>query len=170
LRLWDTKTGALLRTMSGYAGMAPIVPLSVAFSPDGSYIVSGGVRSVTLWDVESGSALGTIVPHTLLVKRVTFSPDGTRVASASWDNTANIWQLDPLIVMAPYERQAYVCRKRLVGLQSFSRVEMQSSILRGRDDLRNPCDRVGPLSPEYYWRAATDLLATVKKKLERPKD
>jgi hypothetical protein len=30
-------------------------------------------------------------------------------------------------------------------------------IQRGRDDLRNPCDRGGPLSLAYYWRAAVAL-------------
>lgn len=169
LRLWDTKTGALLRTMSGYAGMAAVVPLSVDFSPDGRYIVSGGVKTVTLWDVESGAALATQAPHTGLIERVTFSPDGNRVASASWDNTANIWQLDPLVLVSPDKRQEYVCRARLIGLQSFSTMEMQSSILRGRDDLGNPCDRVGPLSPQYYWRAVTNFVTAVEKKFERKK-
>jgi hypothetical protein len=30
-------------------------------------------------------------------------------------------------------------------------------IHRGRDDQRNPCDRGGPLSLAYYWRAAVAL-------------
>jgi hypothetical protein len=169
LRIWDAKTGALLRTMSGYAGMAAITPISVDFSPDGRHVVSGGVKTVTLWDVESGNALATQVAHTTLIERVTFSLDGARVASASWDNTARIWKLDPLVVMSPDKRQEYVCRERLIGLQSFSTMEMQSSILRGRDDLRNPCDRPGPLSPEYYWRAATRVVEAIEKKFEREK-
>jgi hypothetical protein len=38
---------------------------------------------------------------------------------------------------------------------------MQDPILRGRDDLRNPCDRVGPVSLDYYWRATGSLVATI---------
>jgi hypothetical protein len=34
---------------------------------------------------------------------------------------------------------------------------MRDSLLAGRDDLRNPCERVGPLSIEYYWRALAEL-------------
>jgi hypothetical protein len=57
--------------------------------------------------------------------------------------------------MKSSERRDYVCRERLIGAQSFTDEEMQDPILRGRDDLRNPCDRVGPLSFEYYYRAAS---------------
>jgi len=39
---------------------------------------------------------------------------------------------------------------------------MQEPILRGRDDLRNPCDRVGPLSLDYYRRAAVVIAATIR--------
>ena len=82
----------------------------------------------------------------MTVYSAAFSPDGSRVVTASADNTARIWLLDPIILMEPGERDAYVCRERLIGAQSFTDEEMQDPILRGRDDLRNPCDRVGPLS------------------------
>ena len=60
------------------------------------------------------------------------------------------------------QRQGYVCRERLIGAQSFTNEGMQDPILRGRDDLRNPCDRVGPLSLDYYWRAAVGFVATIR--------
>jgi hypothetical protein len=39
---------------------------------------------------------------------------------------------------------------------------MQEPILRARDDLRQPCARVGPLSPSYYWQAAAGIVATIR--------
>ena len=90
-----------------------------------------------------------------------FSPDGSRVVTASLDRTARIWQLDPIVLMPADQRQAYVCRERLIGAQSFSDEEMQEPILRGRDDLRNPCDRVGPLSLDYYWQAVVNAVAMI---------
>jgi hypothetical protein len=46
--------------------------------------------------------------------------------------------------MPAEQRQEYVCRPRLIGVQSLTDQEMQDPTLRDRDDLRNPCDRVGP--------------------------
>jgi hypothetical protein len=48
-----------------------------------------------------------------------FSPDGSRVVTASMDNTARISQLDSIILMQSGERRDYVCRERLIGAQSF---------------------------------------------------
>jgi hypothetical protein len=39
--------------------------------------------------------------------------------------------------------------------------EMQEPILHGHDELRNPCDRVGPFSLDYYRRAAAIAVATL---------
>lgn len=64
--------------------------------------------------------------------------------------------------MEPSNRRDYICRERLTGAQSFTVGEMQDPILRGRDDLRNPCDRVGPLSFEYYVIAAGNLWSSIR--------
>jgi hypothetical protein len=70
--------------------------------------------------------------------------------------------LDPIILLQSKERRDYVCRERLIGARSFTDGEMQDPILRGRDDLRNPCDRVGPLSFEYYVSAASNLWSSIR--------
>jgi WD40 repeat protein len=54
------------------------------FSPDGKVLASAGFdRTVRLWDVEKGAALGRPINHRDLAIRVAFSPDGKRLASAS---------------------------------------------------------------------------------------
>jgi WD40 repeat protein len=159
-RLWDAKTGAARVTLSGHTS-----PLwSVRFSPNGSGLVTASSdKTARLWDAKTGAALATLAGHTDDVIDAEYSPDGTRVVTASGgDNTARIWQLDPTIPMPVDQRQAYVCRNRLIGAQSFTDAEMQDPILRGRGDLRNPCDRVGPLTFNYYWRAAAGLLSTIR--------
>jgi hypothetical protein len=35
-------------------------------------------------------------------------------------------------------------------------------MLRWPDDLRRPCDRVGPPSPANYWRTAVGAVATIQ--------
>ena len=67
-----------------------------------------------------------------------------------------------LAAMPAEQRRAYVCRERLIGARTFTDQEMQDPILRGRDDLRDPCDRIGPLGLSYYWRTAVDFAATIR--------
>ena len=65
---------------------------SVAFSPDGTRIVSGSVdKTLRLWDAASGGHLNTLNGHSSSVLSVAFSPDGTRIVSGSYDNTLQLW-------------------------------------------------------------------------------
>ncbi len=158
-RLWDAMTGAALATLTGHTSAVN----SAAFSPDGSRVVTASSdHTAWVWDAKIGAALATLSGHTDVVYSAVFSPDGSRVVTASVDQTAHIWLLDLIVLMKPGERRDYVCRERLIGAQTFTDEEMQDPILRGRDDLRNPCDRVGPLSFEYYVRAARSLWSSIR--------
>ena len=65
---------------------------SVAFSPDGARIASGGFDgAIKLWDAASGKLLRTFEGHSKEVNSVAFSPDGARIASGSLDHTIKLW-------------------------------------------------------------------------------
>ena len=90
MRLWDTKSGQQIGApLEGHEQQVT----RVAFSPDGSRIVSGSWdRTVRLWDANSGQPIGApFEGHKQLVTSVAFSPDGGRIVSGSWDRTVRLW-------------------------------------------------------------------------------
>ncbi len=65
---------------------------SIAFSPDGSQLISGGEDNVSrIWQVATGEQLLSLRGHTSYVRDCVFSPDGSRVLSASRDQQVKLW-------------------------------------------------------------------------------
>ena len=66
---------------------------SVAYSPDGRYIISGSDDcTIRIWDAETGAAVSNILEgHTEGLTSVAPSPNGQRIISGSEDCTIRIW-------------------------------------------------------------------------------
>ncbi|HLY27920.1 MAG TPA: WD40 repeat domain-containing protein [Aggregatilineales bacterium] len=69
---------------------------SVAFRPDGKYIVTGSQdRTALVWEVSSGQSLLGFSGHYLGVNIIAFSPDGKYVLTGGGDGYARLWDSRP---------------------------------------------------------------------------
>ena len=79
-----------LGTFRGHADSV----LSVVFSPDGKFALSGsGDKTLKLWDVATGRELRTFSGHRGTIWSVAFSPNGKIALSGSEDNTVKLWDV-----------------------------------------------------------------------------
>ena len=77
-------------------GHAPEISVfSLAWSPDGRFLASGGWdETIEVWDPSDGRELLRLIGHTGAVRFVAWTRDGKRLASAGDDGTVKVW--DPV--------------------------------------------------------------------------
>ena len=91
LHLWDVVSGTHKAEFLGH----PSGVFSVAFSPDGKTLASGGEDKLYLWDLDTGARKLSITGHTTGVISIAFSPDGKTLASGTreqillWDTATS---------------------------------------------------------------------------------
>ena len=79
-------------------------------------------KTAKIWDVKTGEAINTLTGHGNFVTSVAFNNDGTRIVTGSWDNTAKIWELDPINYEKPKTQVAMACAKlKASGVDFFTK-------------------------------------------------
>lgn len=99
IQLWDARTGKHLRGLEKH----PYQMRGIAFTPDGKRLVGGGgdfygrrkerTGDVFVWDAETGKRVLELEGHTGRVHSVQLNADGTRLVTASSDNTVRVWDM-----------------------------------------------------------------------------
>lgn len=99
MRLWDVNTGNKIRTFSKYK-LAELehnvgqTISSVAFTPDGRYVLSALENAVTLWDISTGKKIRTFTGNTEVGGLITITPDGKYAVSGGLRTTSQLWDLN----------------------------------------------------------------------------
>ena len=81
---WNLPEGAKARLGKGRRS-------EIAYSPDGTRLAVASSIGVWLYDTETYQEIALLTGHTSGVNSVAFSPDGSTLATGSYDNTIRLW-------------------------------------------------------------------------------
>lgn len=97
--IWNTKTGALLQKLTGFADRVVALDLS----PDGKRLATAGGAptqegEVIVFDLASGKPVLTLpAPHSDTVFGIRFSPEGNMLATSGADKFVKVWAVQPTV-------------------------------------------------------------------------
>jgi len=92
--MWEVLTGAELGRLNGHQRSV----LALEFSPDGRFLVSGGLGGMLrVWDVSACTPVGRFDAHARAVTCLSFSASGRHLVSGGLDRLVRIWQVAGLL-------------------------------------------------------------------------
>ncbi|NWF71169.1 MAG: WD40 repeat domain-containing protein [Chloroflexi bacterium] len=113
----ETRSGRLLREFTGHTAIV----WSVAFSPDGRYLLTGSEdarrgedNSARLWDAASGLLIRRF-DHEAGVRSVAFAPDGAHIVTGDALGVVRLWETE-----SGAETQRYDGHSNLISGLAFS--------------------------------------------------
>ena len=98
IKLWDAATGDSIGLLEGHTGR----PFDLAFTSDGSHLVSAGYdHTARLWRMSDRTNTVVFNGHRARITDLDISADDRRIVTVSSDSTVRIWDLD--VSAAPFE-------------------------------------------------------------------
>ncbi|MCB9420064.1 MAG: helix-turn-helix domain-containing protein [Ardenticatenaceae bacterium] len=93
IKLWDMRTGELLKMLKGYSRLVG----ATTFSPDGQLLIQGDANGmIRIWDLKSQRYLFNFLGHTGPIWKITVSLDGRKFATCADDRLVKLWDLNEL--------------------------------------------------------------------------
>jgi WD40 repeat protein len=96
--LWDLQTLASIGTFQGQSGAI----YSLAFSPDGQRLATGGSgqQTVGIWDMATRQIVATLAAPGSVHHAVQFSPDGNALLTVNGGGALHYWRAPSLAEIA----------------------------------------------------------------------
>lgn len=112
VRLWNLSNLREIEFARANGRLGPFLDFSgrrgilwtAVFAPDGEGVLTVGGTDARLWDLGKATERISFSPHGI-VASAAFSPDGARVVTASWDNSARVWDARTGKALLKLERQ-----------------------------------------------------------------
>ena len=106
MKTWNAETGELVNSYSFSSNIK-----HATYNSDGSILAAGDSDGfISLFDTKTNLKINKIKAHKLAVNHLSFSPDDSRIVSASFDQTAKIWDVASgkrLQTIHGYKRNTY---------------------------------------------------------------
>lgn len=86
------------RNFRTFSSPTPVQFNSLAVDPSGEIVAAGGSGGsenfeIYVWSVQTGKILEVLTGHEGPISSLSFSPEGDRILSVSWDRTARLWDV-----------------------------------------------------------------------------
>jgi len=96
MKIWDAKTGKLITNLKGHTETVFCLAWTTVYRRKHAYlwVIMSFDDSIMTWNTITWQQIHVLTGHTEPVRGIAISPNGPILASASWDKTARLWNLE----------------------------------------------------------------------------